>query len=306
MMESTQPLVSVVIPAYNSEAMVGRAVKSVLSQDYSPLEVIVVDDGSSDGTAAAAEALGDSRVRVIRQTNAGPAAARNRGIRESNGEFIAFIDADDEWLPEHLRKSIEMFASSPDAGLVYSLIDDRLENGEREIYGERWERNRLFDRVFWPSAKMVTSGVVLRKAALEKVGLFDETLHSREDHDLFIRAGECFATRELPEPLTIKYRHGNQISSLTKDEAAEADYFNVIERAFARDPARYEPARATIMAEAWYVWGVTHLGRNQPARARQYLWRSMNSRFKWRAAWFWARTFVPVALAVRLRRWRHG
>lgn len=302
-MSTPKPLVSVVIPAYNSQGTVERAIRSALAQDYDPIEVIVVDDGSADRTAEIAEAIGNKRVRVIGQANAGPAAARNQGIRESRGEFIAFLDADDQWIPAHLSSCLKMFLNQPKVGAVYSLIDHRLQNG-REIYGDRWERNRLFERVFWPSARMVTSGVVLRRRVFDEVGIFDKSLRSREDMDLFIRAGEKYEVIEIPKPLVIKYTHAEQMSVLTSNELAERDYFRVIERAFERDLARYQPVRRTIMAEAWYVWGVTYLGLDQVGRARRYLWRSMRSRFKSRAAWFWARTFVPVWITRWLRKWR--
>ena len=93
--EASAPLVSVVIPAFNAARVIARAVHSVLEQDWQPIEVIVVDDGSTDGTVEAVEALGAPELRVIRQANTGAAAARNRGIRESRGAFVAFLDADD-------------------------------------------------------------------------------------------------------------------------------------------------------------------------------------------------------------------
>lgn len=296
------PLVSVVIPAYNSAATIERAVRSVLTQDYGSIEVIVIDDGSADRTAEIAEAISDNRLRVIRQSNAGPAAARNRGIRETRGEFIAFLDADDEWTPTHLSTCVQSL-SPEKVGAAYTFIDHRLQHG-KEIYGDRWEQNRLFERVFWPSARMVTSAVVLRRRAIDVIGNFDEALRSREDMDLFIRVAEKFDIVEIPEPLVVKYTHSEQLSILTGTEAAERDYFCVINRAFGRDPARYAPLRATIMAEAGYIWGVTYLGLDQVSRARSYLWRSMRFKFKRRTLWFWARTFVPVWITRRLRQWR--
>src|SRR5690606_27199889 len=98
---TTLPLISVIIPAYNAEATIVEAVESVLAQTYRPLEVLIIDDGSSDATAALIENKYES-VRVIRQSNAGPSAARNHGIREAKGAWVAFLDADDRWLPEKL------------------------------------------------------------------------------------------------------------------------------------------------------------------------------------------------------------
>lgn len=102
--------VSVIIPLFNKAPFVGRALSSVLAQSFSDFEVIVVDDGSTDSGAEIVEALAEPRVRIIRQTNAGPGAARNRGLSEAQGEFVAFLDADDEWLPEYLEDSLKRFA----------------------------------------------------------------------------------------------------------------------------------------------------------------------------------------------------
>ena len=112
------PLVSVVMPAYNAGPYIEQAIRSVLEQDYPNIELIVVDDGSKDGTPEAVEALFGDRVRVLRQKNGGPAAARNLGIRASNGTLLAFLDADDVWLPGKLQAQVSYMLAHPDIGLV--------------------------------------------------------------------------------------------------------------------------------------------------------------------------------------------
>ncbi|MGL6044061.1 MAG: glycosyltransferase family 2 protein, partial [Sandaracinobacteroides sp.] len=112
-MHRTAP-VSVVIPAYNREATVGTAIRSVLWQTLSPVEVIVVDDGSTDGTAAAVQAIDDPRVRLVSQANGGISAARNRGIEAATQPWVAFQDSDDEWLPLKLEKQMASLALAPE------------------------------------------------------------------------------------------------------------------------------------------------------------------------------------------------
>ena len=112
-----RPTVSVVIPAYNAEAFVGDAIDSVLAQTFHDFEIIVVDDGSADGTRRVVTAYGD-RVRFYQQEQAGASRARNRGIEEAHGEFIAFLDADDLWLPTKLEKQVQAFRNDPSLGLV--------------------------------------------------------------------------------------------------------------------------------------------------------------------------------------------
>ncbi|MBK8060984.1 MAG: glycosyltransferase family 2 protein [Gemmatimonadetes bacterium] len=105
------PQVSVVVPLYNKEPYVRRALDSIAAQSFADFEVVIVDDGSQDGSAAIAAGYPDSRFRMIRQANAGPGAARNRGIAEAKGEWIAFLDADDEWLPDYLELAVRQFRS---------------------------------------------------------------------------------------------------------------------------------------------------------------------------------------------------
>ena len=111
------PVVSVVMPAYNAERFVDEALESVLKQSYQRLEVIVVDDGSTDGTAARVQAYGNP-VRYLQQVNAGVGAARNRGLEAATGDYIAFLDADDLWRPEKLDVQLEIAARNPESGLI--------------------------------------------------------------------------------------------------------------------------------------------------------------------------------------------
>ena len=133
------PLVSVIIPAYNSAAYIARAINSALAQDYPNTEIIIVDDGSTDGTRNIVSEF--PNVICIAQKNSGPAAARNAGIRASSGEFVAFLDADDEWLPARLTKTIQPMLDDSKIGLTYCRAIRRLPNGRGEAYGLRFQKN---------------------------------------------------------------------------------------------------------------------------------------------------------------------
>ena len=147
--------ISVVIPAYNAEGCVVRAVESVLAQSRPAMEVIVVDDGSRDATAAVAERFGPA-VRVLRQANGGPAAARNHGVREAGGEWIAFLDADDAWLPQKLERQAEKLDGAQ-VGVVHCYVVDVLEKF-------RYTGEQTFDRL-WRQNVIGTSTAIVRKAA---------------------------------------------------------------------------------------------------------------------------------------------
>jgi glycosyltransferase involved in cell wall biosynthesis len=133
--------VSVIVPLYNKASTIERALHSISSQTFADFEVIVVDDGSTDNGAALASAVPDARVRVVRQANAGPGAARNRGVAEASCEFVTFLDADDEWLPEFLERSVTVLnRSEPD---VAAVVSGFLEGAERRPTERRWRSRGL-------------------------------------------------------------------------------------------------------------------------------------------------------------------
>lgn len=163
------PLVSCIIPVFNGERFVAEAIASVLAQAHHPVEVIVVDDGSTDGTAAAVRACG-SAVHYIHQPNAGPPAARNTGIRAAHGEFIAFLDADDRWRPEKLARQLALFSAEPALHCCLTLVrlfwEDDLRAEERAY--------RDIGRV--EVATQQQSSIVVRRAVFDAVGVFDPDL----------------------------------------------------------------------------------------------------------------------------------
>lgn len=187
------PLVSVVIPAYNRADVIERAITSVLAQDYAPLELIVVDDGSTDATCQVVEAIADDRVRLVRQPNGGVAAARNRGIAEARGDLVAFLDSDDEWLPGKLAAQVALFRKgSPRLGLVYGGIERIAADGSRAIV-EASHRGWIYRDLL--AHNIVTgcgSTPVFRRDALLLVGGYDTGLPANEDYDLVLRVARFF------------------------------------------------------------------------------------------------------------------
>ena len=186
---------SVVIPAYNEEAYLPRAVRSALSQTLAPFEVIVVDDGSTDGTGRVAAQFGN-QVRYVRQENAGLSAARNRGIREASGTFVALLDSDDEWLPHHLEDAAGVLAANPHLQWWCGAYERRAENGKLEyqvVYDGRLENGARVPSYFDAAARsnlVLPSAIVIRKQVLTELGGFDEAIRTHgEDLDLWFRIG---------------------------------------------------------------------------------------------------------------------
>ena len=192
-----EPLVSVVIPVFNGERFLREAVESVLAQKYSPLEIIMVDDGSTDGTADVARSLPET-VRYLHQTNQGPAAARNRGIEHAQGSLIAFADADDLWPEDKLALQLPYLMRDPAAEIVMGLIQQVLlsETGA-ENFAE-------------PAFSVNLGSAIIRKSVFERVGLFDETMRYSEDVDWFMRAREGGAAIVTIDAVTLLYRQHDQ------------------------------------------------------------------------------------------------
>ena len=187
-------LVSVVIPVFNGERFLREAVQSVLDQKYSPLEIIVVDDGSADGTATVARSLPET-VRYLHQTNQGPAAARNRGIEHAQGDLIAFADADDLWPPGKLESQLAVLIKDRGVEIVMGRIQQVLLSGEE--FGE-------------PAFSVNLGSAVIRKSVFDRVGLFDETMRYSEDVDWFMRAREAGVAIMTIDAVTLFYRQHEQ------------------------------------------------------------------------------------------------
>lgn len=182
---------SVVIPLYNKRESVYKTIMSVLNQTYPFFEVIIVDDGSTDGSCEVVETIADNRIRLIKQNNAGVSAARNKGIREAEYDLISFLDADDLWEPDYLKEMKEFITNIPYAamyGCAYDSVNGEtvipfnfhLINGFKGIvnnYFEHASKNHLF----W------TSAVIIRKSITDKTGVFDERINTGEDLDFWFR-----------------------------------------------------------------------------------------------------------------------
>jgi glycosyltransferase involved in cell wall biosynthesis len=195
------------------------AIQSVLNQTYRDFEIIVVDDGSTDDTEKTVKSLKDERIRYIRHDkNRGAAAARNTGIKAARGEYIAFQDSDDEWLPEKLEKQMEVFRNAtPEVGVVYTgfwriksdakeyIPSDRISRKEGNIHKELLKGNFV-------------SGVsaVARRDCFEKAGLFDESLPRFQDWELFIRFSNYCKFKYIDQPLLLAYLGPGNISTNNK------------------------------------------------------------------------------------------
>jgi glycosyltransferase involved in cell wall biosynthesis len=183
-------LVSVVIPAYRCAQYIAQAVQSVLGQSYGELELLVINDGSPDTPLleAALEPFRD-RIRYIRQASGGPSSARNRGILEARGQYVAFLDGDDYWSPDHLSKQMELFRREPDLELAYCdcilLKDEKTLNRSFSLQPQKARVS--FDSLVVEDCAIGTSATVVSREAIVRAGLFDETFMRCEDFEMWLR-----------------------------------------------------------------------------------------------------------------------
>jgi len=212
--ESQWPLVSIVIPAFNNAEYIEQTVQSALDQTYLNIEVIVVDDGSTDNTLEILKVFED-KIRIIAQDNGGPASARNAGIKESRGEYIAFLDGDDLFFDNKIEIQMNIFESYGQIALIYSNIQkiDEEDVPLKTEYKRRRPTGDIFKRLFRKN-RIPLSTVIVKKSALDEVGLFDEDpeLISVEDYDLWLRFAARFPAYYTSRTL-VKYRiHSQGIS----------------------------------------------------------------------------------------------
>ena len=208
------PLVSVVMPAYNVAWCIGRAVDSVLAQDYERRELIVVNDGSTDETRALLAGYGE-RVTVIDQENRGMSAARNAGIRRARGDYVAFLDADDRWLPGKLSRQVELMETRPELG--FCSTSARVENPEGRVLN-LWRcaggGSDTLTTLFAENAAIAggCSAVMVRRALFDRVGMFDEHLGGFEDPDLWLRLAAASGYACIDEALAVILRRERSVS----------------------------------------------------------------------------------------------
>jgi glycosyltransferase involved in cell wall biosynthesis len=214
MNEADRPNISVVIPAYNRAHTVGRAIRSVLNQTYQDWELIVVDDGSVDETDRAIKQFNDKRLRYLRHhRNRGQSAAQNTALEAAHGKYIAFLDSDDEWLPEKLAKEVALFeASGGEVGLVYS--GKMLINETGRVLKVRIPclEGNVYDKLLAWDFIGSCSRVSVRKEILDSVGHFDEQLANCQDWDVWLKVARVSRVGFVPECLVKRHFGSDQVS----------------------------------------------------------------------------------------------
>lgn len=294
------PLISVVVPSYNCAQYLGQALSSALDQDYPNKEIIVVDDGSTDDSIAILAGFGE-RIRVIKQPNSGVAVARNTGLRAARGDYIAFLDADDLWLPGKLTAQATYLDRHPDVGMVYcawrvwrtdangEFSIPQKENDEAADLSIDPERSGwLYNKLFFSSIIHTTTAMIRREVA-DAVGFFDPTLKVGEDYEFWFRASRVAPIHKLKTWLSLYRMHE---SSITKKPHAVNYAAQVLQRALDRwgriGPDGTETPQAAIdkiMADLWFGYAYQHLKGGNPKLARDGFLQCVRYHPLWVMAW---------------------
>jgi glycosyltransferase involved in cell wall biosynthesis len=235
--------VSVVIPTFNHEAYLARAIESALAQTRSPHEVVVVDDGSTDNTRAVVASFG-RKIRALRQENRGVAAARNAGVSFSSGEVLAFLDADDEWRPEKLEKQVPRIEVDARVGLVHCGIEEIDSAGHRVgLRLDGLEGSVARDLLLFERGVILGGGsaAIVSKAALADAGGFDESLSISADWDFYYRIASRYQVAFVPE-LLVRYRR-HEANMHANISVMERDMLRAFEKAFGEPPPEIAAVR---------------------------------------------------------------
>jgi glycosyltransferase involved in cell wall biosynthesis len=262
-----KPLVSVIIPTYNRGWIVKEAIDSVLDQDFPDYELIVVDDGSDDNTPAILAAYG-KKFTVLDQSNRGVSAARNRGIAAAAGQLIAFLDSDDQWLPQKLSTQVKFFQDNPDA-----FINQTQEHWIR--YGVRVnpkKRHHKFSGMIFEQSLALClvspSAVMIKKNLFDVVGVFDESLAACEDYDLWLRISCRYPVHLIDTPLIIK--RGGHDDQLSKAAGLDKYRIQALVKIIESDllsSQQYQAAVMTLKQKcAVYAGGCRKRGREEEAK----------------------------------------
>ena len=300
---SRLPLVSVVIPAFNAAGFLPRALASVAAQSYPAdrIETIVIDDGSADDTLAIALEGAAPGLQVFSQPNKGVSAARNLAIAVSSGELIAFLDADDKWLPDKIADQVEVYQADPSVGLIhcgYAFVD---QDGTAL---PDWPRRSRLDQgdvllEFICDFFLITSGVMVPRTVLERVGGFDESLKVGEDNELFLRIVSAFTIACATRTLLERTVRPDSLSRQDFDLDVRVD-LATIERYLEQHPlfARAHQARIDAhLASYLYGFGYRLLDQGKVSQARRILRSSLGRRWSVPAVRCLLRSYLPDALA---------
>lgn len=270
--------ISVVITAYNASKWIRGTIDSILAQTYPVLEVIVVDDGSTDDTAEIVSSYGEN-VKYVYQGNSGQPMARNLGIRKCKGSFIAFVDADDYWHSQKLEKQIDLIRSQ---GWAWVVSDSEWINGKGEkmkMPGPPMQEGDVLEALLMGNF-IISATPIIRRDVFDQVGFFNQDPSARigEDWDMWLRIAARYPLGIVSEKLTFVRVHPASMMSVTSVNEKVQGLEGVVIRAVDREPDRLKHLKHNALANIYYRAGVQLVKQNQYKDAREYFFREIQYR----------------------------
>ncbi len=311
------PRISVVIPAYNAERTILETIASVQAQTFSDFEILVINDGSNDATLAQLETVRDNRLRVCSYENGGLAAARNRGIREAKGDYIAFLDADDLWMPQKLECQVEALQRSPEAGVAYSWTICMREEDGRTLFFKATAApftGNVYPQLLLHNFVGHGSCILATRQAIQSVGEFDPTPQGSEDWDYYLRLAAQWPFVVVPEYQVI-YRQASGSMS-TKVKLMETGGLTLIDKAFLQSPADLQSLKQKSLSIHYRYCTDLYLSnktdKSALQEAQRTLWLSIR---QWPFALIesdtqllllrvWLRLILPRPIASKVRNYK--
>lgn len=279
------PLVSVIIPTHNRANMVSRAIRSVLAQTYTDFEVLVVSDGSTDNTEEVVKAMQDSRIRFFEHEEPqGASAARNMGLRAARGEYLAFLDDDDEWMSDKLEVQLPVIENSPpEVGLVYAWMEYFCDGKSQSVYAPVL-RGDVFADMLDNQAIGGCPTVMIKREVLDKVGYFDEDLPRGNDGNYWRRISQQYHVDYAPKVLArVNVGHDGRISDNNRKNLSHEIHALRKRLEVFREQFKSHPEKKVLVLSRI---GVDYLVIGRIPLAIRYLWKSLTvagvGRGKWR------------------------
>jgi glycosyltransferase involved in cell wall biosynthesis len=285
------------MPVYNGAKYLRPALDSVLAQTYAPIEIVAVDDGSTDESAEVLAGYGP-RLVMLRQANAGVSAARNTGIQAARGEFIAFLDQDDWWLPEKVARQVALFTADERLGLVHTAFEQfsTLKNGYVDtVYDTRNSsllHGRCYQQLLLGNA-IFNSTVMIRAAILGRAGVFNTAMtgNTCQDYDLWLRIARHEPLAYISDKLAVLRLHGEQ--GTWNRRAMLGDELHLLERTLGPEGLGTTPVMRARVAQLLDELGVAHLDAGEVRPARRCFGRALRLRWSRRMALLYTLSLLP-------------
>lgn len=280
-----KPLISVIVPTYNRAHIISRAIRSIFSQGYDYIEVIIVDDASSDNTEEVVKAFQKDNIIYRRlSNNSGASAARNEGINIAKGDFIAFLDSDDEWLSDMINRQLAIFKNNPTIDASFTAFIRHYGNNPEYIAPTKKNNNKKMLESLLRNNFITAQTLMLKRACINELGGFDESLSHREDWDLGIRLISSKKFYFIDQPLAVVYETPGNLSSMTEEKIDTLEKFII---------KHYELLKnyPAALSQHYYYLGHNYMLLNKNIEGMKNFKQSLNITFS-------LKSFVSLCISV--------